>query len=65
MLPQATLGSCAGRTIYREAVTSLPNIAFVALDMITLQQQTQFILKIGFLVVFRLAGNIRPYVFDL
>ena len=50
---------------YREAVTSFPNVAFIALDPVTLQQQTQFILKVDFLVVLRLTGNISSYLFDL
>jgi hypothetical protein len=64
-LPQATLGYCERRKTYREAVMSFPNVTFIPLDAVPLQQQTQFILKVDFLVVLRLPGDIPSYLFDI
>ncbi len=57
-----TLGYRVPKFRYREAVTqgrSVPNVAFVILDLVFLQQPTILVLECLGLVVFLLVGDIR------
>jgi len=49
----------------REAVASIPDVAFVPINLVTPEQLSQLILKIHFVMVFMLIGNVLPDSFKI
>jgi hypothetical protein len=61
----ATLGLGRSKTINRNAVASFPDVTLIPFNLVLLQQQSQFILKINLLMMLSLVGNVFLHVLEV